>query len=245
MHLCTHSFLHAKKQPENAVSHIKEHVADDSLAADVSNNIAQVLGSAKSSSFDPSSSSIRHQSQSTNFCLSSYSRISNDDLTNWAERAYESNPAAGPHFYSMPLIKAEDSATKSNRDLDYKTHLCNHPFLHAKKQPENTVSHIKEHVENFSPRIVSLEVGTSNIATPVTCSTKTSMFLPSSSVDPSSSTICPQTPSMTCYGAESANEGGLSASSVMQTLREPILTPSVSPFSLNVFPDDDWESFVW
>ncbi|KAL3816940.1 hypothetical protein ACHAXA_009800 [Cyclostephanos tholiformis] len=137
-HLCTHPFLHANKQPENAVSHIKDHVADNSLAADASNNIAQARGSAKSSSFDLSSSSICNQSQSTNFCLSSYSRISNDDLTNWAEPAYESNPAAGPHFYSMPLIKAEDSPTKSNRGLDYKTHLCTHPFLHAKRQPENT-----------------------------------------------------------------------------------------------------------
>jgi hypothetical protein len=179
----------------------------------------------------------------------------------------KSNPATEPDFYSMPSIKAIDHApTKSNRDFVY-------PSLHAKKRPENAISQIKEHVADdnviLSPRMALLAVDASNNVTQVIGSTKSCMVAPSPSFDLTSSTIRHQTQSMkfrrSSYTSVSSDEltswaeleydESLTESSVLQFIREPILTPSGSSTSklqgsleVNTEPyflDDDWESFAW
>ncbi len=192
----------------------------------------------------------------------------------------KSNPATEPDFYSMPSIKAIDHApTKSNGDLNGKIPLCVYPTIQAKKQPENAISQIKEHIADdnviLSPsRMSSSAVDASNNVTQVIGSTKRRMVAPSPSFDLTSSTIRHQTQNMNfCLSsysrvssdeltswAEPAYDESLTENSVMQFLREPILTPSVSSSSLNAtsklqgslevntepnFLNDDWESFAW
>ena len=187
----------------------------------------------------------------------------------------KSNPACEPDFYAMPSIKARDHAsTKLVRDLDGKQPIFVYPLLHAKKRPENSISQIKEHVADdnviSSPWMVSVAVDASNNVTQVIgC-----MVPRSPSFDLTSSTIRHQTQCMTfrrsSYSkvssdeltswAEPSYDESLSESSVMQLLREPILTPSASSSSLNamsklqgspvvktepIILDDDWGSFVW
>ena len=187
----------------------------------------------------------------------------------------KSNPACEPDFYAMPSIKARDHAsTKLVRDLDGKQPIFVYPLLHAKKRPENSISQIKEHVADdnviSSPWMVSVAVDASNNVTQVIgC-----MVPHSPSLDLTSSTTRHQTQSVNLrlspYSkvssdeltswAEPSYDESLSESSVMQLLREPILTPSASSSSLNAMPklqgspvvktepiilDDDWGSVVW
>jgi hypothetical protein len=192
----------------------------------------------------------------------------------------KSNPATEPDFYSMPSIKAKyHAATKSNGDLNGKIPLCAYPSVHAKKQPENSISQIKEHVADdnvilSARRMASSALDASNNVTQAIGSTKSCKAPPSLSFDLSSSTIRHQGQSMNfCRSsytrvssdeltswAEPAYDESLTESSVMQFLREPILTPSVSSSWLNAtsklqgslevntepnFLNDDWESFAW
>jgi len=101
--LCS-SFTTSEEATEKSISQIKDHVADHNViiyprmassAVRASSNVTQVIGCTKSCTVVPSqsvdltSSTIRHQSQSTNFCLSSYSRVSSDELTSWADPSCE------------------------------------------------------------------------------------------------------------------------------------------------------------
>jgi hypothetical protein len=179
----------------------------------------------------------------------------------------------------MPSITARDHAsTKLNSDLNGEKTLCVYPFLHAKKH-ENSISQIKEHVADdnviLSPRMASLTVYASNNVSQAIGSTKPCMVPLSRSFDLTSSTIRLQTQStnfrrssytrvssdeLTSWAEPAYDESLLTESSVMQFLREPILTPSLSSSSLNpipmlqgsqevntepIFLDDDWGSFVW
>jgi len=193
----------------------------------------------------------------------------------------KSNPATEPDFYSMPSIKAIDHAPKkSHRDLSGEKLLCVHPSLQAKKQPEKSISQIKDHVADYNviiyPRMASSAVNASSNVTQVIGSAKPCTVAPSQSLDLTSSTIRHQSQStnfcLSSYSRVSSDEltswadpsceydGSLTEISVMQFLREPILTPSVSSSSLNAmstlqgslevntepnFLDDDWESFAW
>jgi hypothetical protein len=180
----------------------------------------------------------------------------------------------------MPSVKALDHApTKSNGDLNGKIPLCAYPSVHAKKQPENSISQIKEHVADdnvilSARRMASSALDSSNYDTQVIGSPMSRMAPPSPSFDLTSSTIRHQGQSMdyclSSYTRVSSDEltswadpaygENLTESSVMQFLREPILTPSVSSSSLNAtsklqgslvvntdlnFHNDDWESFAW
>ncbi len=95
-----------------------------SSAVNASNNVTQVIGSTKSctvapfQSLDLTSSTIRHQSQSTNFCLSSYSSVSSDELTSWAEPSYEYDgsltESSVMQFLREPILTPSVSSSSLN-----------------------------------------------------------------------------------------------------------------------------------
>ena len=94
--------LHSETKHEYPMGQIKEHVPDDdsisslgtaSLAVDAPNYNTQAIGSTTSSTVPPSpsldlkSNTFRRQSERMTFRRSSYTKISSDELTSWADLA--------------------------------------------------------------------------------------------------------------------------------------------------------------
>ena len=71
---------------------------------------------APSPSFDLTSSTIRHQTQNMNFGLSSYSRVSSDELTSWAEPAYDESLTENSvmQFLREPILTPSVSSSSLN-----------------------------------------------------------------------------------------------------------------------------------